>query len=90
MMRDLSDRDLERLLGRAVRARLDAEDRRALAGRRVLVTGAGGSIGAELARQIASCAPDHLALVDRSEIPPVPHRARTARAVFRLSQSRPG
>jgi FlaA1/EpsC-like NDP-sugar epimerase len=67
MTRDLSDRDLERLLGRAVRARLEPEDRRVFAGRRVLVTGAGGSIGAELARQIAACAPEHLALVDRSE-----------------------
>ncbi|WP_337186994.1 nucleoside-diphosphate sugar epimerase/dehydratase [Phenylobacterium sp.] len=46
-------------------------DRRAvgrlLAGRRVLVTGAGGSIGAELCRQVASFGCAHLTLLDFSE-----------------------
>jgi O-antigen biosynthesis protein WbqV len=60
--------ELERLLGRAVRARVGALERDAFAGRRVLITGAGGTIGSALAREIAGCDPDRLGLVEQSEL----------------------
>ena len=58
---------VEDLLGRE-QVNLDASQIRAdIAGRRVLITGAGGSIGSELARQVASYGPARLTLVDRNE-----------------------
>jgi|WetSurMetagenome_2_1015567.scaffolds.fasta_scaffold28410_5 FlaA1/EpsC-like NDP-sugar epimerase len=57
----------EQLLGRRVQHVLTAEDRRIFAGQRVMVTGAGGTVGSELARQLAACGPARLTLFEQSE-----------------------
>jgi len=64
---DLRDLNLEDILGRrpiSLDTTVIAEQ---LAGRSVLVTGAGGSIGSELCRQIARFGPAKLYLLDRDE-----------------------
>ncbi|WP_329009698.1 polysaccharide biosynthesis protein [Micromonospora rifamycinica] len=61
------DLQLTDLLGRAQRVAELTVERSGLAGRRVLVTGAGGSIGSELCRQIARCDPGELMMLDRDE-----------------------
>jgi len=58
---------LEDLLGRPQMA-LDRPAMEAMIkGRRVLITGAGGSIGSELSRQVSDFGPSELALLDHSE-----------------------
>ncbi len=58
---------IEDLLGRTQTPLDRGMMRRLIEGRRVLVTGAGGSIGAELARQAASFGPAQMTLLDNSE-----------------------
>ena len=55
------------LLGRSVTTTDVASARERIAGRRVLVTGAGGSIGAELCRQVHRLGPAELIMLDRDE-----------------------
>ncbi len=64
---DLRDISIEDLIGRHP---VDTEVESIadyIAGKRVLVTGAGGSIGSELCRQISKYAPAELIMVDRDE-----------------------
>jgi FlaA1/EpsC-like NDP-sugar epimerase len=64
---DVRPIDVEDLLGRPQTA-LDRDAMKALIkGKRVLITGAGGSIGAELVRQISDLEPASIALVENSE-----------------------
>lgn len=65
--RDLRELNLEDLLGRG-KVELDATQiMKAVTGKRVLVTGAGGSIGSELCRQLMKFNPGKLVLLDRDE-----------------------
>lgn len=66
-VRDLEDVSLEDFLQREVVETDLAAVRSAIAGKRVMVTGAAGSIGAELCRQIARHDPAKLIMVDIDE-----------------------
>ncbi len=64
---DLRKVEIDDLLGRK-QVSLDwSVIRDELEGRRILVTGGGGSIGSELCRQIARLAPEQLVILDQSE-----------------------
>jgi FlaA1/EpsC-like NDP-sugar epimerase len=66
-IRDVRDIDIADLLGRRqIDTNVDAIAGY-LAGKRVLVTGAGGSIGSELCRQISKYGPAELIMLDRDE-----------------------
>ncbi|MGE0873029.1 MAG: polysaccharide biosynthesis protein [Kofleriaceae bacterium] len=63
----IRDVAIEDVLGREPVALDEAEVESSIRGRSVLVTGAGGSIGSELCRQVARFAPKRLVLVERFE-----------------------
>jgi O-antigen biosynthesis protein WbqV len=64
---ELRPMDIEDLLNRP-QVPLDREGMaRLIQGRRVMVTGAGGTIGSELARQVAALGPERLILIDNGE-----------------------
>lgn len=66
-LRDIRDIAIEDLIGRHP-IETDVESMAGyLTGKRVLVTGAGGSIGTELSRQIVKYAPEELIMLDRDE-----------------------
>ena len=64
---DIKPIAIEDVLGRAQHVLDRASMQTLVKDRRVLVTGAGGTIGSELTRQIASFEPAHLTLLDASE-----------------------
>ncbi len=64
---DIRNLDIEDLIGRAEIRIKDPEVAEKIRGKRVLITGAGGSIGSELCRQVAALEPEQLILFERSE-----------------------
>lgn len=59
---------IENLLGRNAREVIDSDTLASINGKRILVTGGGGSIGLELCRIIARMGPQRLIIVDNSEL----------------------
>lgn len=66
-VRDARDINIEDLLGRAQVATDIDEIRAVVGGATVLITGAGGSIGSEIAKQVAELEPARLVLLDHDE-----------------------
>ncbi len=67
-LRDVREVDIEDLLGRDPVNPDQQLLERSIKGRSVMVTGAGGSIGSELCRQIIMLAPRRLVIFERSEL----------------------
>lgn len=68
MLSDLREVGLEDLLGRAPVPPQPELLNKNIRGKTVMITGAGGSIGSELARQVAALEPAQLILYERSEL----------------------
>jgi len=66
-LRDISDVTEEDLMGRRPIDTDEQEITKFIQGKRILITGAGGSIGSELARQVNRYHPAELFLLDRDE-----------------------
>lgn len=64
---ELRELDLDDLLGREIATPIEALLAKNVIGKTVAVTGAGGSIGGELCRQIMSIGPSKLLLIEQSE-----------------------
>ena len=65
----LREVDIEDLLPRD-KIEIDLEAvRKQLTGKRILITGAAGSIGSEIVRQVAQFAPERMVLIDQAETP---------------------
>ncbi|MFJ4200275.1 aminotransferase class I/II-fold pyridoxal phosphate-dependent enzyme [Streptomyces sviceus] len=64
---DMRELDVKALIGRAEMHVVSPEAGATIAGRRVLVTGAGGSIGSELCHQVRAFGPSRLFLLDHDE-----------------------
>ena len=66
-LRDVRDLSIDDLLGRQPIDTNLASVQALISGRRVLVTGGGGSIGSEIVRQVAAYDPSRLVVLDRDE-----------------------
>ena len=66
-VKDVRPLSTEDLLGRPTVAMDSEMYEHLISGRRVLITGAGGSIGSEISRQVFALGPQSLTLVDRDE-----------------------
>lgn len=67
MVPQLKQIAIEDLIGRPQASIDTASISELIKGKRVLITGAGGSIGSELSKQIASFAPSEISLIDNNE-----------------------